>query len=307
MRGENALKQVEPNLQTTNNHDETHTLCKPNKHPDYGTNQPIDRTSSVSIADIIGSFGWFQFMVLLFSGLREGAVGYDAVIMSIALRPEHGFLCADQILADTRTSVLEEETNLKVGHFWGSKQKEAPVNISDQIRECYIGAKGSEDPLELVRCESWLFPQTNRAKSLVADWSLVCQHEWLIAAIESVYFFGLVAGNLIWGYLADRIGRRKAYLIAHGLAMFAGCASVIAPTIELFAFCRFLSAFGSISYNIIYSIQIELIGTKHRAFSTTMNHLGWGLGVISVPLADRLFDSHYRYLVAMAPFLAVIM
>lgn len=262
--------------------------------------------ANVSIGDVIGNFGWFQFVVLLFSGLREGAVGYDAVIMSIVLRPEYNFLCADQLVAELHPTPAASKGSHRVAHLWGGSPKrseEPPVNISEQMRECYITSDGNK---MTTQCETWLFPQSDRDKSLVADWSLVCQRAWLVAFIESAYFFGLVVGNLSWGYLADRIGRRTAYLCSHSLALIGGLASIFAPTIELFAIFRCLSAFGSIGYNIIYSIQVELIGTKYRAFSTTLNHLGWGLGVICVPLADRMFSSHYRYLIAVAPFLALI-
>lgn len=264
--------------------------CKSSNNNNNNTNKNNEGnqpTEQVTVSDIIGSFGWYQFMVLIFSGLREGAVGYDAVIMSIILQPESHFLCADNFAPN---SVLPNMTG--------------PFN---ETAQCYRFDL-PPDPLtgELVKCRSWLFPHLERGASLVAEWSLVCDQHWLVAFIESAFFFGLVTGNLIWGYYADKLGRRKAYLIGHALALVAGWASVFAPTIELFAMCRFLTAFGSISYNIIYSIQVELIGTKHRAFSTTMNHLGWGLGVICVPLVNRLF-TNYRYIISVSPIVTLLM
>lgn len=257
----------------------------------YGSISFDPNLQPVSVADIIGSFGWFQFLVLLFSGLREAAVGYDAVVMSIILQPEEHFYCADKLEAN-----FTIDPNRTLEAFNETAQCFQSVNgkfLVDQV---------SGKP---IMCQSWIFPHLTEV-SLVAEWSLVCHQHWLIAFIESAYFFGLVTGNLVWGYYADKVGRRKAYLVAHSVALVAGWGSVLAPRIELFAICRYFSAFGSIGYNIIYSIQVELIGTKHRSFSTTLNHLGWGLGVIAVPLADHLF-TNYRAIIVIGPMITLIM
>lgn len=247
-----------------------------------------DYENDFAVSDIIGNFGWFQFFVLLFSGLREASVGYDAIVMSIILQPESNFYCTQNVIKNN-TSHLSNDTSTQC---FRSVDGRPMMDVMGQHQ---------------VPCESWVFPGvTNWGESMVADWSLVCHKHWLVAFIESAYFFGLVTGNLVWGYYADKLGRRRAYLIAHTLALISGWAAVFAPTIELFALCRYLSAFGSISYNVIYSIQVELIGTKYRSFSTILNHFGWGLGVICVPLAAHLFPK-YRYIIAVAPVLTLIM
>lgn len=291
----NSISRVNDNNTTTN-------IWQPNdnhgKRNPYAVNVPDD-DENFSVADIIGSFGWFQFIVLLFSGLREASVGYDALITSIILQPESNFLCAD---------------NLEPGFQLPSANRSVafilPTKPSNETAQCFRHEAGKvlidSSSGQAVRCKAWLFPESVQGASLVADWSLVCDRHWMVAFIESAYFFGLVTGNLVWGYYADQIGRKRAYLIAHTVALVAGWGSIFMPQLALFALCRFFSAFGSIGYNIIYSIQVELIGTKHRAFSTTLNHLGWGLGVICVPLMSHLF-SNYRYMIMVSPLITLIM
>jgi hypothetical protein len=198
--------------------------------PESSAHHQDDDDRDIVVSDIIGSFGLFQVMVLLFSGLREGLVGYDALVMSIILQPDDD------------------------------------------------------------KCK----------------WPLVCKHHWLMVIIESAYFLGLVTGNLTWGYCADKFGRRPAYLVAHMMSILFGSLAIFMPSVYLFAVCRFLTAFGCIGYNIIYSIQVELIGIRHRSFSTILNHLGWGLGVICVPLVDHLMDD-YRTILCIAPILSLVM
>jgi MFS family permease len=90
------------------------------------------------------------------------------------------------------------------------------------------------------------------------------------------------------------------------MSIVFGLLAIFMPSIYLFAICRFLTAFGSIGYNIIYTIQVELIGIRHRSFSTILNHFGWGLGVICVPLVDHLLDD-YRAILSIAPILSLVM
>lgn len=273
-----------------------------NDNRNYGTNDSQDSSNpeTPTVSSIIGSFGWFQMMVLVFSGLREGLVGYDALITSILLQPESGYICDDNLtvpeVADSRTEY----------QFVGSRRHAfvMPNHLND-TGECYIRQSSSGN--DSIPCQSWLFPNSDPNKaSLVVTWSLVCSRSWLIALIESVFFMGLMVGNLLWGYLADKLGRKKCYLISHALALVAGWLAVFMPTIELFAISRFFTALGSIGYNIIYTIQIELLGTKHRSYGTMFNHLGWGLGAISIPLMASL-SSNTHVLLSVAPILSLIM
>jgi len=295
----------------------SHLYCsgrKPGRDDDPEKGSP----ESIGLADIIGSFGWFQLLILIFSGLREGLVGYDALIMSIILQPESEFLCADNLrLADEWDDdlIITRNKHSSVANFSALLPGYLNDGKLNETAQCYLSMdRGNTyiiDPQtnQPSRCESWIFSNETHGSggsSLAAEWSLVCQYHWLVAFIESAYFFGLVSGNLVWGYYADKLGRRPAYLAAHTIALVFGSLAVVSPTIYLFAFCRYMSAFGSIGYNIIYSIQVELIGVKHRSFCTIINHLGWGLGVICVPLVGGFFKD-YRPIIAVAPVLSLLM
>lgn len=143
-----------------------------------------DDSENFSVADIIGSFGWFQFIVLLFSGLREASVGYDAVVMSIILQPESNFLCADNLVPGFQLP----SANSSIKLF-------SPEHPFNETAQCFRYEEGkvvfdleSGDP---VRCKSWIFPHLEQGASLVAEWSLVCEQHWMVAFIESAYFFWL--------------------------------------------------------------------------------------------------------------------
>lgn len=262
--------------------------------------------SDIKLSDIIGDFGLFQILVLLFSGLREAIVGYDAVILSIVTQPESKFICADNYhLTNYVNQVSIEQYN----EF---------LHNANNISQCYVSNPKTGDFMhnsqnnsnnQLISCESFIFEPNKTAanlSSLVVRWSLVCDRSWIVAFIESAYFLGLVVGNLFWGYYADKVGRRKAYLTSHFVSFVFGFAAVFAGHVEMFVVCRFLSGFGNIGYNTIYTIQVEIIGTKHRSYCTILNHLGWGVGVLMVPVAAHTLQQ-FEYIVSVAPVLILLM
>src|SRR5262245_45928441 len=67
----------------------------------------------------------------------------------------------------------------------------------------------------------------------------------------SVFFFGLALGQLLYGPLIDRFGRKRPLLI--GISLFAATSFLIvaAPTIEMFVLLRFLQAMGGCAGMIV--------------------------------------------------------
>ncbi len=62
--------------------------------------------------------------------------------------------------------------------------------------------------------------------------------------IVAAYLVGMAAGQLVWGHISDRIGRRPPLLA--GLAIYTLCAlaALLAPTFQSLIFARVLQGFG---------------------------------------------------------------
>ncbi|UJR84052.1 multidrug effflux MFS transporter [Sandaracinus amylolyticus] len=60
----------------------------------------------------------------------------------------------------------------------------------------------------------------------------------------STFFLGLASAQLVWGPLADRLGRRRPLAIGLVLFVIGAVACALAPTIELLAAARFVQAVG---------------------------------------------------------------
>ena len=116
--------------------------------------------------------------------------------------------------------------------------------------------------------------------------------EWNISAVEtgmigSYALIGMMLGALIFGTIADRIGRKKVILICTFIfslfMLFAG----LAPNPEVFGVCRFITGLGlgGVMPNVIALVSdYSPKGTRSRMIATIMAGFSIG-GVIAATLS----------------------
>src|SRR5689334_16060909 len=86
-----------------------------------------------------------------------------------------------------------------------------------------------------------------------------------IGLIASAYLAGAVAGALLFGYLTDRFGRRKLFMVTLGLYLIATAATAFAWDFWSFALFRALTGAGiGGEYAAINSAIQELIPARYR-------------------------------------------
>lgn len=231
---------------------------------------------------------------MFFSILREGSTAYDSVVTSVILKPVDSYVCADNIDLQFQSPAFNRTVAL------------------NEINQCYQSLNGSyvlDEFGQMIKCNSWIFfdSDTNNLKStqLVTQWSLICHRHWLLALIETIFFIGISIGNLIFGYLADKFGRKRAYLISHLIVLFAGVSSLFVTSYWPFVLCRLLNGIGASGYFITYSMYSEVIGAKYRSTCSYVQHIGWGFFLAIVPTINKL-STNYRHLLAVSPAFALI-
>lgn len=81
----------------------------------------------------------------------------------------------------------------------------------------------------------------------------------------SAYVMGAVLGALFFGWLTDRLGRKRLFTVTLGVYLVATAATAFAPNLELFLLCRFFTGAGiGGEYSAINSAIQELIPARHR-------------------------------------------
>src|SRR3954449_7574416 len=114
----------------------------------------------------------------------------------------------------------------------------------------------------------------------------------------TIYVLGAASGALFWGYLTDRFGRKKLFMITLGVYLLATVATAFASSFLFFAICRFFTGFGiGGEYAAINSAIDELIPARVRGWvDLSINGSYWlgatfGAAVTPILLNPDLLDA----------------
>ena len=125
-----------------------------------------------------------------------------------------------------------------------------------------------------------------------------------VTGSATVYLAGAVLGALFFGYLTDRLGRRKLFLLTLATYSLATVATAFTHSFLPFAFCRFFTGFGiGGEYAAINSAVDELIPGKVRGnVDLIVNATFWigaSLGAFATSVllhrGGHLLDTGWRY------------
>ena len=113
-----------------------------------------------------------------------------------------------------------------------------------------------------------------------------------VGLAASAYLCGAVLGALFFGWLTDRLGRKRLFSVTLGLYLAATAATAFAPNFWTFALCRFFTGAGiGGEYSAINSAIQELIPARYRGHTDLVINgsfwIGAALGAIgAVVLLD---------------------
>ncbi len=72
-----------------------------------------------------------------------------------------------------------------------------------------------------------------------------------VAGVVTAYFFGLALGQIVYGPLADRFGRKPTLYLGYGIYMAGAVASALAPQLSLMLVARFVWGLGAAGPRVI--------------------------------------------------------
>uniref|UniRef100_A0A914C5C9 Major facilitator superfamily (MFS) profile domain-containing protein n=1 Tax=Acrobeloides nanus TaxID=290746 RepID=A0A914C5C9_9BILA len=127
-------------------------------------------------------------------------------------------------------------------------------------------------------------------------WDIVCDRLVLKANIQSMYYVGQMLGSLVFGFLGDRIGRKKVFMIAILLQIISGLGMVVAPFWFLYALFRIGVGFTHPGIFVIANvIGVELVGPSKRKLASIVTGAFFALGQAILGVA-AYFIRDYRIL-----------
>ncbi|RUS82446.1 hypothetical protein EGW08_009792, partial [Elysia chlorotica] len=222
------------------------------------------------VFDQIGGFGRFQvlFVVLVYS--MKFMMAWSTMLLSFAsFKNKHVCILDSAFNQSTLRSMSEQEV-------WDVASQ--GLNNHSIVDVCQIDG---------VRCDSFFFFGTKR--TIVSEWSLVCDLRWLKATITSIQFGGVLAGAIIAGQSGDYFGRRKTLYGAYFLHTVLNVIAAYSVSWQMFAVLRFFIGLtiGAVLVMIV-PYSTEFFSTKWRHTIPTIPM--WPLGVCAFALGAWLLQ-----------------
>lgn len=133
-------------------------------------------------------------------------------------------------------------------------------------------------------CDSWTYDTTYFESSRAIEWDFVCSRRWMGALAQSAYMFGVFAGAVTLGSMADKYGRKIIFYVSSVAQLILGVSVAMVPEYYTFLLVRFLyGIFGSAgAYITGFVLTMELVGASRRTVCGLMFQLAFAVGFMLV-------------------------
>jgi putative MFS transporter len=146
---------------------------------------------------------------------------------------------------------------------------------------------------------------------LIPQWNLSPLE---IGLLTSMVFFGVIVGGAVFGTIADRIGRRKVFILDMVLFIAGAIACGLAQNIvQLIIFRFFVGMAVGMDAPTSASIIAEFSSNKHRGRNTTFMAIFWPIGVVIASIVGLVLysfagdiDWRLMFISAAIPAIAVV-
>lgn len=153
-----------------------------------------------------------------------------------------------------------------------------PVNASQS--EC----AADEFTEKAVQCDRWVYEDDER--TIVGEWNITClENQWMLSLVGTMHFIGILVGTIIFGFLADRYGRKIVFVFCILLMSLTGIAQAVASDYVTFQIFVFINALGTSGvYPLAFILGVELVGRRKREMSGVVLNYFYAVGEASVGL-----------------------
>uniref|UniRef100_A0AAY5ETB7 Major facilitator superfamily (MFS) profile domain-containing protein n=1 Tax=Electrophorus electricus TaxID=8005 RepID=A0AAY5ETB7_ELEEL len=115
----------------------------------------------------------------------------------------------------------------------------------------------------------------------VPQWYLVNQQAYKVSLAGSLFFTGVLVGNVLFGPLSDRIGRKPVFLTGMFFELLFAYSSALAPSYELFALSRLLMGMMNGGMALVcFILSQEYVGKSYWALTgRTLTNMTFAVGI----------------------------
>jgi len=215
-----------------------------------------------------GSFGRFQVWIFLIGGVFSiSAAVCNLSYLFIAASPLHWCHVADlDHLNLTLDQIKQISLPLNEVH---EKNKYSDCEMYDRdygklTDESVLQLLNSSTTAPVVGCTHWSYDRSQYHSTITTQWDLVCSHKALPAISQSIFMAGLMVGSLLFGALADGIGRRRTQMICVVVNVVSSILMAFSVNFIMFSILRFLVAATCVVGGTTFVLMMEVVGPSYR-------------------------------------------
>ncbi|XP_025090427.1 solute carrier family 22 member 13-like isoform X3 [Pomacea canaliculata] len=242
----------------------------------------------------LGRRNRFQFLMLAMLATNYIPLVFNHVIMAFyGTSPTH--LCHI-------TSAAAPDNDTMQGH---NDSRNITYNNMTVLAETPVGTCSSRLFLAsgdnvTVTCQHgrdrWEYMAMYGEHTIVSEWDLVCERKSLGSLATTIYFCGVMLGGILFGHVADHVGRLPVMLGTLYTSVAVGVGLAFVPTYPIFAVLRFVQ--GVLMQGLqtsTYIAAMEMFVPRQRPAVGATMECTWGAAVMVLPGLARLLRN-WRHL-----------
>ncbi|XP_029281552.1 solute carrier family 22 member 16 [Cottoperca gobio] len=261
------------------------------------------------IFDELGHFKRFQACLYFAAVLQAVACGIH-YLASVFLVQTPNFVCSgpgnitDILYGNLTASSLEDilpifkagTGPLVVRTAEGEQWELSRCHYAHRINPQYFTYDFNGNKTVKLCSGNFVYDHTEIHQSIVTDWDLVCEREWLAKLCQPTFMLGVLIGALLFGDIADRIGRVRILMFTSLFQFGLGVSVAFSGNYYIFVVLRFLLAMVSSGYLVVVFVYVtEFTGSKVRTWTSMHVHAAFAVGIMVVALTGYLVRVWWIY------------
>ncbi|NWW47346.1 S22FL protein, partial [Pedionomus torquatus] len=128
------------------------------------------------------------------------------------------------------------------------------------------------------------------------SWYLIEQEAYKVNLASSLFFAGLLIGNITFGPLSDKLGRKPVYISGLFLDVILGYVTALAPSYDVFAVSRFLVGIVNGGMALVsFVLTQEYVGKSFWSLTGSLTNMTFAVGIAVYALLGY-YVREWRYL-----------